>query len=272
MHRDGIRDYSNRLLAWYNLTLYKGISLGVVVICFLVTLFLVNVAANVSSFWSPIKAYNYSLQDIGCDFFNTGYQGSFGFNDAVDIVMICFIAITALCIVINRLAVFIALKLLAALTISYLLRCFTLMSTALPDSWNVGLRTIDDTFASLSRDRGGDLIFSGHTLLLCSFAHCWSSFYLLSDSFAMHVISGMIAWVAVLTVLVFIIVGRLHYTIDVLLGIYISSGVWWSLDYFLSRYFEIPVCKLKFRQERIPPMLSNSADPDMAAEQPVLHE
>ncbi|KAI5191525.1 hypothetical protein NEMIN01_1551 [Nematocida minor] len=265
-----IQEHVRRVQSWYNLTGPKIACLLVFIFIFVVTMFFVNVSANISSFWSPMKAYNHSLQDTGCDFFNNGYQSESNYNNVVDIIMICFLAISIFFILINRLAVFIALKLLGCLSLTYLLRCITLMFTALPDSWDLGIRTICNTFSEMSRDRGGDLIFSGHTLLVCTFAHCWSSFYIISDSFAFHVISAICAWIVAVTIFVFIVVGRLHYTIDVLLGIYIASGVWWSSDYFLTRYFELPVCKLKFREERIPAMISSSCD-DTAVdvEQPV---
>ncbi|KAI5132844.1 shingomyelin synthase [Nematocida ausubeli] len=255
MDRNVIRDIPRQIVSWYGLTVQKGITLVVVIFALAVTLFLVNVAANISSFWSPMKAYNYALQDVGNDFFNKGFQTNSNYNEVVDIIMICFLAVTGVCIVINKLAIFIGLKLMVTIIISYLLRCTTLMVTGLPDSWDLGLRTISNTFSDLSRERGGDLIYSGHTLLVCAFAHCWSSFYLLSDSFSVHVITALCAWIVFGTIVTFIIVGRLHYTIDVLLALYITSGIWWGLDYFLIKYFEMPVFNLKFRRERLPPMI-----------------
>lgn len=255
-----IQDYSRRVQSWYNLTFPKIGMLAIFVIIFLVTIFFVNAAANISSFWTPMKAYNYNLQDLGSDFFNKGFQAESYYNTLVDVIMICFIGVSIFFIVINRLAVFIALKVLGCLTITYALRSITLMFTALPDSWDMGIRAIINPFSEISRFRGGDLIFSGHTLLITTFAHSWSSFYLLTDSFAMHILTGICAWAVSIIIMVFIVVGRLHYTIDVILSIYITSGVWWSIDYFLTRYFEDPVCKLNFRQQRIPPMISTSCD------------
>lgn len=264
MNRGIFRNYSDRVVSWYNLTAYKAFFLVLFILGMVLTMFIVNAAANISSFWTPVKAYNHVLQDVGCDFFNVTKDGSFAYYDVIDISMIVFCAVSIFFIVINRLAIFIGLKVMAVLIITYCLRCSTLMVTSLPDSWNLGLRTIQDTFSSLSRDRGGDLIFSGHTLLLCTFAHCWSSFYMISDSFAVHFISGLIAWGIVGTLITFIVVSRVHYTIDVLIGLYITSGVWWSVDYFLIKYFESPVCKLKFRERQLPPMISSSADDHQA--------
>ncbi|OAG30375.1 hypothetical protein NEIG_00538 [Nematocida sp. ERTm5] len=260
MENSVIRDYSTRLIGYYGLTGMKAISLLVSIGCLVGVLFLVNAAANVSSYWSPMKAYNPSLQDVGNSFFNNGFLVESNYNEVVDIIMICFLGVTVFFILINKMAIFIALKLIITIIIAYTLRCTTLMVTSLPDSWDQGLRTINDTFSDMSRQRGGDLIYSGHTLLVCAFAHCWSSFYLLTDSFYMHVLTGLCAWVVFGTIVIFIIVGRLHYTIDVLLAMYITSGVWWSLDYFLLQYFEAPVCQLIFRETRRMPMDSKACD------------
>lgn len=265
-----LQDYSRRIQSWYNLSWSKIGAILIFILVFLGTLFCVNASANISSFWTPMKAYNHSLQDLGCDFFNKGFQSKSYYINVVDILLICFVGVGIFFILINRLAVFIALKVLGCLIITYALRCITLMFTSLPDSWDSGLRTITDTFSGMSRRRGGDLIFSGHTLLVCTFAHCWSSFYLICDSFALHVLTGMCAWIVAGVIMVFIVVGRLHYSIDVILSIYITSGVWWSIDYFLTRYFEMPPCKLKFREERIPPMISSSSDAIIPQTNPIV--
>ncbi|KAI5188484.1 shingomyelin synthase [Nematocida sp. AWRm77] len=259
MNRGMFRNSADWVVNRYNLTVGKFSTLILMILLLLATIFCVNVAANLSSFWAPVKAYNPPLQDLLADFFNvTSYTN--GWNNTVDALMISFCAVTAFLIVINRLAIFIALKLIFCVMFTYLLRCTTLMVTHVPDSWNMGVRTITDFYGKVERDRGGDLIFSGHTLLVCLFAHTWSSFYLVTDNYFLHCVLGFAAWVYVTMVMIFIIVGRLHYTIDVLLALYICSGVWWSTSYFCTRFFEDPVCTLKFRDSSLPPMNSTTLE------------
>ncbi|KAI5185784.1 hypothetical protein NEHOM01_1061 [Nematocida homosporus] len=259
MNRGVFRDSADWVINRYHLTGPKVVTVIGTVILLLLTLFFVNVAANIASFWAPVKAYSHPLQDLVCEFFNvTAYTTAY--NNTVDSLLIPFCAVTAVVIVLNPLAIFIALKLMIAIIISYLLRVSTLLVTSLPDSWNMGTRTVEDTYAHFGRDRGGDLIFSGHTMLIVLFAHAWSSFYLITDSYALHWITGLLAWAYTIMVLIFITVARLHYTIDVLLALYIASGVWWSLSYFQTRFFEEPVSKMKFRRTPVPPLNSRSAD------------
>lgn len=256
MNRGTFRNGVDWIVNRYQLTVGKFSSLILMVLLLLVTIFFVNVAANLASFWAPVKAYNAPLPDLLCDFFNvTAYTKSY--NNAVDALMISFCAVTAALILLNRLAVFIALKLMFCILFTYLLRCTTLMVTSLPDSWNMGTRTITDFYGKIGRDRGGDLIFSGHTLLICLFAHVWSSFYLITNNEALHWLLAFLAWAYVTLVMILIIAGRLHYTIDVLLALYICSGVWWSVSYFCTRFFEEPVCNMKFRPLALPAMNSS---------------
>ncbi|KAI5179605.1 hypothetical protein NEOKW01_0068 [Nematocida sp. AWRm80] len=250
-----IRNGFDTITTRYNLTVGRFFVLIASIIILLVTLFFVNAAANISSFWSPVKAYYTPLQDLGNDFFNvTDYTPDW--NNTVDILLIVFCCVSGALVILNPLAIYIGLKLIFCIIFAYLLRCFTLMVTALPDSWNYGLRVTYDTYSHFGRDRGGDLIFSGHTLLICAFAHAWSSFYLLTDNYFLHVFTALVAWLYTIMVLIFIVVGRMHYTIDVLLGFYIITGVWWSTSYFATKYFEYPVCQMKFRSSSIPRMVS----------------
>jgi PAP2 superfamily C-terminal len=251
MDRERVQHHWNNVVAYYQLTPMKVFSLILVVLPFLFIIFSMNVIANLGSFWSPVKAYNPPLSDALNELFNSNtYRLSY--NEAANAVMYAFGGVTIFLIIINRLALFIAIKLITALTITYFLRCTTVPVTNLPDSWQRGNRILTDFYSEFSTDRGGDLIFSGHTLLVALFAHCHSSFYLLGNSMTLHVLSGLFGWISAGLVMVFIVVGRLHYTIDVLLGLYIASGVWWSLSYFFSRFFREPVFKMSFKERNAP--------------------
>ncbi|OAG29964.1 shingomyelin synthase [Nematocida displodere] len=255
--RSGVDYVSTR----YGLTGWKIFSVLLAAFILAVSLFFVNVCANISSFWTPVKAYNFPLNDLLNDFFNsTSYTVSY--NNAIDILLICFCAVTIVVILLNKNAVYIGLKLIIALTITYTLRCTTLVVTSLPDSWPMGTRSLNHFYSYFGRDRGGDLIYSGHTLLIVTFAHVWSSFYLITDSYLLHWVLGILAWAYIIMVMIFIVVARTHYTIDVLLAVYIASGVWWSLSYFSTRFFKDPIKDLSFKTRE---PTSDVAGPDNAA-------
>jgi len=259
MNREFFHNTYSRIDSYYKPSIGKICSLVLMALFLLVVIFFANVSANLASFWSPVKAYNTPLQDLVTDFFNFNLYTN-AYLHAVDALIISFCAISAAIIILNRLAIYILLKLMFCISISYIFRITTVLVTSLPDSWNMGRRTVYDFYSQAERNRGGDLIFSGHTLLACSFAHAWSSFYLITDSYALHWITGILAWAWVALILVLILVGRLHYTIDVLLGIYIASGVWWTTSYFETRIFKDPVSTLKFRERSPAPLNSASLD------------
>lgn len=245
------------VISWYYLTWAKVGFLIFFLLLFLLMLFFANASANIASFWAPSQAYSFPLQDLGNDFFNvTDY--TYGYNDAVDVLLICFCAFSGFVLLFNRLAVYIILKVMLALTIAYFLRSTCILVTSPPDTWQLGRRIIYDFFGSFNRYRGGDLVFSGHTLLTCTIASAWSSFHMVTDLGIIHWILGITAWIYAGLIMVLIVVGRAHYTVDVLLGAYIAVLLWWSLSYFETRLFEEPICKMKFRSSPIPPYTTRS--------------
>ena len=72
----------------------------------------------------------------------------------------------------------------------------------------------------------GDMIFSGHTLIIVLFCLTFHTYYPKTQSF--WGINGVkiIVWVTGLVGILFIVATRLHYSIDVLLAVYLSVTLW----------------------------------------------
>jgi hypothetical protein len=72
----------------------------------------------------------------------------------------------------------------------------------------------------------GDMVFSGHTMLMILFALTFHTYYKRTARYwALNGVKTVI-WLWCFVGLASIIATRLHYTIDVLLGIYLSITVW----------------------------------------------
>lgn len=74
----------------------------------------------------------------------------------------------------------------------------------------------------------GDMVFSGHTMLIMLFGLTFHTYHRRTDSYwAVNGVKTLI-WVMCVVGLLAILATRLHYTIDVLLGMYLSLTVWSS--------------------------------------------
>lgn len=133
-----------------------------------------------------------------------------------------------------------AVRILNVLVLGNLLRPLMYLGTSLPspaDHCMPGSDTYDppqniiDIFTHYSSVSGncGDLIFSGHTLqdmilVLHVFRHSKDIF--LGSKKARVILTSMMS-VLVALQLIFIIASRNHYTVDVVVGVYVSSTLWY---------------------------------------------
>jgi hypothetical protein len=71
----------------------------------------------------------------------------------------------------------------------------------------------------------GDMIYSGHTVILTLCCLCWHTYYPRTDGSAPNPVKLLIWFVGILGVLS-VVSSRFHYTIDVILGAYFALAVW----------------------------------------------
>jgi len=72
----------------------------------------------------------------------------------------------------------------------------------------------------------GDMVYSGHTMLLVLCGMAWHSYYkVVNGIFTVNIVKFFI-WILILFALFLIIATRLHYTLDVLLALYLTITIW----------------------------------------------
>lgn len=188
------------------------------------SLLLMNTMANISSFWSVDKEDGPPLPDM---FFE--YSSRKPFAKIVDILMNTLIGMTIFLIFIKREAIQIFFRFFVCLSISYFLRMSTVGLTNLPSPNVDCLKIVNNMLTTFTFNRCGDAMFSGHTLIVMICALTWSSYDLLPY------LSNMV-WVFSFIIFMGILFARNHYTIDVLLAIYITGSVWVIYGWIWDRY------------------------------------
>lgn len=72
----------------------------------------------------------------------------------------------------------------------------------------------------------GDMVYSGHTMVLVLCGMMWHTYYKIRPgTFAINPVKVLI-WLIVVVGLFFIVVTRLHYTLDVIVALYLSATLW----------------------------------------------
>jgi len=118
----------------------------------------------------------------------------------------------------------------------YLMRCVALVVTSFPDPRPGCQKVTDNFFTTIVFHRCGDCMFSGHTSALAIFSLYWISQSSERFKHLVNVIRLMVCSSFFFGIWA-IIANRAHYTIDVLVAVYVCAGTWWSHAYFLERYF-----------------------------------
>ena len=109
------------------------------------------------------------------------------------------------------------------LTVAYLMRATTVLVTSLPDP-RPGCQQIQDKFwSTLVLHRCGDCIFSGHTTALTVCTLYW----LVADVGRARFLRWMVVMCFVGGIWA-ILANRAHYTVDILLAVYIVVPLWFA--------------------------------------------
>jgi fumarate reductase subunit D len=103
---------------------------------------------------------------------------------------------------------------------------------------NIEAHTIDDIFTNFTFARCGDNLYSGHASNLLSFALSVQTYYInlilksQKDGSVMYrqLLATFALWITVIVVGFYIIISRMHYTVDVLMSFFLVPSVWlaWS--------------------------------------------
>ncbi|KAG0440991.1 Phosphatidylcholine:ceramide cholinephosphotransferase 2 [Dictyocoela muelleri] len=195
----------------------------------LVCFYLMSVMANIASYWSlPLEIPR--LPDIILDsfFIEDGFE-------YVDMLLNIYITLTVLMTFFRRDALFIIFRYILCLSFCYLLRMTTVSVTNLPCPSYCNKNV--DVLTNLNFNRCGDLIFSGHSIVFVTNACVWST-YKISNSKILNIAIIITAWCVSVIGMIGMLVFHKHYTVDVLLSVYIAIGAWLLFSVICEKYFK----------------------------------
>ncbi|KAM0676332.1 sphingomyelin synthase [Gurleya vavrai] len=200
-----------------------------------------NTMANISSFWSLDKDDHPPLPDVFFEFFQKE-----NLKDIIDLMMNALIFFTFIFILMRRDAIQIYVRLFICISICYFCRMSTVALTNLPTPNLNCNKIVKNMFTTFNYNRCGDVMFSGHALIITLCAFVWSSYDLLILEKLSHY-AALFIWITTFIIYVFIILARNHYSIDVLLSIYVTGSVWIIYGYIWRKY----LCKESFCKDII---------------------
>lgn len=214
--------YFSDLINFYGLTSKNSAVLFTALIAFLIVAYIATIFSNLAATIAPNSIlYGYiPISDTFHTFF--GFY-TFGWYDPFFLILpILYIVIFILT---NRKAVQITFHILIYLIVMYLLRSTIISVTQIPNSQSKGFENASfyPIFA-FNDDRFGDCMFSGHTIvyMLCGYVY---------DLYSKNLILTYIGYSLGIFSIFGLIISRGHYTMDILVTIFISANVWIVYDY-----------------------------------------
>ncbi|KAG0360792.1 sphingomyelin synthase [Podila minutissima] len=203
---------------------------------FALTLYFMNVMANVASYLSPNNTTTPKLSDRLFDAIP-----SITLLWLTDLADALLFAPTILLVLTHYRPLYLLCKVLLTWALCNLMRITTVAITSFPDPRNGCQHTVGEFFTTFLLHRCGDCMFSGHTVIFVISALVWTShgYHRFPRRYR------WLAWVCMLFVWALcigsafiIIANRAHYTVDVLVAFYVAGGNWYLLTYLLDRYIE----------------------------------
>lgn len=187
--------------------------------------------ANVASYRTTLissQANDLILPDLGFEWLP--HIKSLFLTDLFDFLLLIP---SLILILVSRTPLLILVKAFLTSTIANLLRITTVATTSLPDP-RIGCQVVTENFfTNLRLHRCGDSVFSGHTVIYILCALIWISH---GPKNKWGILGTFLISIGALLGAFFVLANRAHYTIDVLLAIYIVIGVWFSVSYFFEKY------------------------------------
>ncbi|KAK3843504.1 MAG: hypothetical protein J3R72DRAFT_522894 [Linnemannia gamsii] len=212
-----------------------GYTLAIILI-FILTLYFMNVMANVASYLSPDNTETPKLTDRLFEaipsitmLWLTDLADGLLFIPTILLVMTHYRPLYLLC------------KVLLTWSLCNIMRITTIAITSMPDPRDGCIHSVGEFFTTFSLHRCGDCMFSGHTVIFVISALVWTSH-------GFHRFPLRLRWLAILCLVfvwclciasaIIVIANRAHYTADVLVAFYIAGGNFYFWTYILDHYIE----------------------------------
>ena len=93
---------------------------------------------------------------------------------------------------------------------------------------NIEAHSIDNIFTTFTFARCGDNLYSGHVSQLLSLALTIQTYMISRQKRMIRYVLSIILWIAVLVVGAYVVISRMHYSVDVLISFFLCITTWLS--------------------------------------------
>ncbi|KAG0281226.1 sphingomyelin synthase [Linnemannia exigua] len=203
---------------------------------FALTLYFMNVMANVASYLSPDNTKVPKMSDRLFEaipsiklLWLTDLADALLFVPTIILVLTHYRPLYLLC------------KVLLTWALCNLMRITTIAITSFPDPRDGCVHSVDEFFTTFLLHRCGDCMFSGHTVIFVISALVWTShgYHRFPRRFRwLAWISLFLVWALCFGSAIIVIANRAHYTVDVMVAFYVAGGNWYIFTYLFDHYIE----------------------------------
>ncbi|KAG0252376.1 sphingomyelin synthase [Mortierella polycephala] len=206
------------------------------IVVFGLTLYFMNVMANVASYLAPDNNETPKLNDRLFDVIP-----SIKLLWLTDLADVLLFAPTVILVLTHYRPLYLLCKVLLTWALCNLMRITTVAITSFPDPRDGCMHSLGEFFSTFTLHRCGDCMFSGHTIIFVISALVWTSH-------GYHRFPRRLRWLAWI-VMIFVwclcigsafivIANRAHYTVDILVAFYVAGGNWYIWTYIFDHYIE----------------------------------
>ncbi|GJJ72405.1 hypothetical protein EMPS_04762 [Entomortierella parvispora] len=231
---------TERFKAWffqrYKFTRQSIIFTALCVVIFGLTMYFMNVMANVASYLSPDNTEVPKMSDRLFEAIPS--IKLLWLTDLADALM--FIP-TVILILTHYRPLYLLCKVLLTWTLCNVMRITTIAITSYPDPRDGCVHAVGEFFSTFLLHRCGDCMFSGHTVIFVISALVWTSH-------GYHRFPRRLRWLAWICMLfvwalcfgsaLIVIANRAHYTVDVMVAFYVAGGNFYIWTYIFDHYIE----------------------------------
>ncbi|KAF9952452.1 hypothetical protein BGZ72_006290 [Mortierella alpina] len=206
------------------------------IVLFGLSLYFMNVMANVASYLSPDNTQTPKLSDRLFEAIPS--ITLLWLTDLADIIL--FVP-TVLLVLTHYRPLYLLCKVLLTWALCNLMRITTIAITSFPDPRAGCIHSVGEFFSTFTLHRCGDCMFSGHTVIFVISALVWTShgYHRFPHRFRwLAWICLIFVWCLCIGSAIIVIANRAHYTVDVLVAFYVAGGNFYIWTHIFEHYIE----------------------------------
>ncbi|KAF9942068.1 hypothetical protein BGZ75_001144 [Mortierella antarctica] len=206
------------------------------IVLFGLSLYFMNVMANVASYLSPDNTQTPKLSDRLFEAIPS--ITLLWLTDLADIIL--FVP-TVLLVLTHYRPLYLLCKVLLTWALCNLMRITTIAITSFPDPRAGCVHSVGEFFSTFTLHRCGDCMFSGHTVIFVISALVWTSHGYHRFPHRLRWLAWMcliFVWCLCIGSAIIVIANRAHYTVDVLVAFYVAGGNFYIWTHIFEHYIE----------------------------------